>query len=135
PLWSLGLSWLISNEEFFSGDLFNLLKFRATYGYNGNVDKSTSAYLTATGNLTPFNWWNAYNTRVLNPPNPGLSWERVQNINLALDFGLKRDVISGSVEVFMKNASDLIGNSPIAPQTGIQRFKGNSADMYTRGVD
>ncbi|MDM8176408.1 SusC/RagA family TonB-linked outer membrane protein [Olivibacter sp. 47] len=135
PLWSVGLSWLISNEEFFSGDFFNLLKFRATYGYNGNVDKSTSAYLTATGNLTPFNWWNAYNTRVLNPPNPGLSWERVQNINLALDFGLKRDVVSGSVEVFMKNASDLIGNSPIAPQTGIQRFKGNSADMYTRGVD
>src|SRR5690606_9221163 len=46
PLWSVGVAWRLDKEDFFHSDWLPNLKLRLTYGYNGNVDKSLSAYLT-----------------------------------------------------------------------------------------
>ncbi|MBO9634170.1 MAG: TonB-dependent receptor plug domain-containing protein, partial [Chitinophagaceae bacterium] len=50
PLWSVGGSWEISNERFYRSQLFPYLKFRATYGYRGNVNNALSKYTTITRN-------------------------------------------------------------------------------------
>jgi TonB-linked SusC/RagA family outer membrane protein len=134
PLWSAGLAWNISNERFYHFDHFTYLKLRATYGYSGNVNKSVSAYLTAqaTGQS---NLWNIPYVTITNPPNPSLRWEQVRNINFGLDFQTKANVLSGSVEYWIKSGFDLIGASPIAQQTGVSIFTGNTANMRGRGVD
>lgn len=133
PLWSTGFLWNLSKEKFYHFDLIPVLKLRATYGYNGNVDKTTSAYLTAQNSGTNY-WNNAYNA-IINPPNPSLRWEKDRNVNFGLDFVSKKNLFSGSIDYYIKNGIDLIGNSPIAPQTGIVQFKGNSADTKTSGID
>lgn len=133
PLWSAGMSWDISKESFYKFDLIPYLRLRTTYGYNGNVDKSTSAYLTAGSN--GINLYNALNSSITNPPNPSLRWEKVRNINLAVDFSGFHNRVVGSIEVYQKKGLDLIGTSPIAPQTGITQFKGNSANLLTKGLD
>ncbi|SEL23788.1 SusC/RagA family TonB-linked outer membrane protein [Parapedobacter koreensis] len=135
PLWSVGTAWMVHEESFFRIGWVDLLKLRATYGYNGNVNKSTTAFLTARAALTPYNPWGLYNTRVMNPPNPSLSWERVGNLNFGIDYGLFDNRITGSLEYFVKRAASLIGDSPIAPQTGVSEFRGNSANMETTGWD
>ena len=135
PLWSLGGAWTVHKESFFRVVWVDLLKLRATYGYNGNVNKSTTAFLTARAALSPYNPWGLYNTRVMNPPNPSLSWERVGNLNLGVDFGIFGNRVYGSVEYFVKHSTSLIGDSPIAPQTGVSEFRGNSANMETKGWD
>src|SRR5690606_25871723 len=48
-LWSSGLSWQMAKESFMENSPFSVLVLRATYGINGNVDRSTSPYLIATG--------------------------------------------------------------------------------------
>ncbi|MEQ7801311.1 SusC/RagA family TonB-linked outer membrane protein [Pedobacter sp. ASV1-7] len=133
PLWSAGGLWKISNEPFYKLDILPKLYIRTTIGYNGNADKSTSAYLTAAvrGN----SWFGGPFSAIENPPNPALRWEKVRNINLALDFATKENRISGSIEYYIKTGLDLIGNSPIAPQTGISEFRGNSANVRTNGID
>ena len=135
PLYSLGGSWKISDEGFYHSDLLPYLKLRATYGYNGNIDKSLSAYTTA-------NYFDGSQSiigqnfaRIINPPNPDLRWERDRIINLGLDFQLCKNVIGGSLEYYRKQGLDLIGNSPYAPQTGILTFTGNTADTRGQGVD
>jgi len=134
PLWSAGLAWILSNEDFYKSSWLTNLKWRATYGYTGNVDKSISAYLTALrGGLAQM--YNAYYTEIVNPPNPSLKWERVKNLNLGVDFAIFDNRISGSVEYWLKEGIDLIGDSPIAPQTGIVLFRGNSAHTRTKGLD
>src|SRR5690606_33137654 len=55
--------------------------------------------------------------------------------NAGLDFSMFHQLISGSVDVYRKRGMDLIGNSPIAPQTGIVTFRGNNSDTRTDGVD
>ncbi|MGK6353409.1 SusC/RagA family TonB-linked outer membrane protein [Parapedobacter sp. DT-150] len=134
PLWSVGILWSITDEDFFDVDWLQLLKLRATYGYNGNIDKSTTAYLTA-ANSGSTNTFGSPIARITNPPNPSLRWERVKNTNIGIDFGLKGNLLSGSIEYYIKNGLDLIGDSPIAPQTGQNVFRGNSASLLTKGID
>jgi len=135
PLWSAGFAWAINKESFYHSAWLPELKLRATYGFTGNVDNTLSAYLTTQSNEE---FINSYGTRysvITNPPNPSLRWEKVENINLGIDFSSKNNRLSGSIELWEKKAMDLIGNSPIAPQTGVSLFKGNSANTLTKGMD
>lgn len=134
PLWSGGLAWAINNEPFYKIDWLPQLKVRATYGYTGNVNNTVSAYLTARGGYL-FQLYNMYSTEIINPPNPSLRWERIKNINLGIDFGVKGGRINGSIDYWRKAGIDLIGNSPIAPQTGVTLYTGNSANTLTKGLD
>jgi TonB-linked SusC/RagA family outer membrane protein len=134
PLWSAGFAWHISKEDYYQFGKLPYLKLRATFGYNGNVDKTTSAYLT-TQSINGGNDWGMPVLQVNNPPNPSLRWEKVRNINLGLDFGTNDNKIAGSVDFWMKDGIDLIGQSPIAPQTGVSIFKGNSANTQSKGID
>src|SRR5690606_24830887 len=47
PLWSVGSSWVVTNESFFDVSFIDFLKLRATYGINGNVSRLASAYTVA----------------------------------------------------------------------------------------
>lgn len=134
PLWSTGLAWNISNGDFYRLEAIPYLKIRATYGYNGNVNKSISAYLTALSSGLKNVWGQPYIT-IQNPPNPSLEWEKVKNINVGLDFETKHKIVTGAVEYWIKDGSNLIGSAPIAQQTGVSVFTGNSADMHGSGLD
>ncbi|BAU55605.1 TonB-dependent Receptor Plug Domain protein [Mucilaginibacter gotjawali] len=134
PLGSAGLAWIIDKESFYAIDWLPQLKLRATYGYTGNVNTSISAYLAAVGgNIAQT--YNAYASTIVNPPNPSLRWEVDRNTDLGMDFGTKDNRISGSIDYWLKAGLDLIGSSPIAPQTGISLYTGNSANTITKGID
>ena len=134
PLWSAGLSWSISDEAFYHMKWLPYLKARITYGYNGNVYKNISAYTTATYFSNAVSTQLPYAT-IRNPPNPELRWERVKVVNFGMDFALKGDRLSGTIEYYFKQASDLIGTMPFAPSTGITTFTGNNASVYGQGID
>lgn len=134
PLWSAGFAWNLANESFYDFAAVPHLKLRASYGYNGNISKSVTAYTTArlagTNSLTGL----PYST-ITNPPNPELRWERVKVVNLGIDLGLKNNRILGTVEYFHKKGVDLIGDSQLAPTTGLISFRGNVASTSGNGVD
>jgi TonB-dependent starch-binding outer membrane protein SusC len=133
PLWSTGFKWNVSREEFFRSGLFDQLALKATYGYNGNVNKLLTAYTTirfSSDNIT-----KATTATVLNPPNPELRWEKVSMINLGVVFALKKNVLSGTIEYFSKKGTDLIGDASMDPTTGIASFTGNQSNMKGNGVD
>ena len=133
PLWSAGLKYSIDKEEFYKVDWLPMLKVRATYGYNGNLDNTVTAYTTAGTTTTAFTGQRAAVLR--NPPNTNLRWERSAMFNAAIDFGLKNNRLSGSVEYFTRKGTDLIGNGPLNSITGFTAFKGNVASMKGKGVD
>jgi TonB-linked SusC/RagA family outer membrane protein len=135
PLWSVGLSWLADHESFYHVDWLPHLKARITYGYNGNVDKNLSAYTTAFYFPASLSLLNAPFASIINPPNPDLRWERDKVVNFGVDFGTKNNRISGTLEYYVKNGYDLIGNIPYAPSTGISVFTGNTADTRGHGFD
>ena len=134
PLWSAGMGWNLHGEGFYRWKALPYLKLRATYGYNGNIDKSVSAFTTA--RLLG----NSWDTRlpyagITNPPNPALQWERVEILNLGLDFASHNNRLSGSLEYYRKNGKDLIGYAPVSPVTGLSEFRGNVAATEGQGLD
>jgi TonB-linked SusC/RagA family outer membrane protein len=134
PLYSAGIGWKLSQEKFYQLPWLPYVNVRATYGYNGNIDKSLSAFTTAqfvaASPLTrvPF-------ARVINPPNPQLRWERTKIINLAADLKTRGNRITATFEYYFKSGIDLIGDAPFAPQTGILNFRGNTANTKGHGFD
>lgn len=139
PLWSAGIAWIASSEKNYPFALWlPYLKFRATTGYNGNINKSLTAYTTASYS-TNFNT-GLTQLQILTPPNPQLRWEKINILNFGIDFQTKNDLLSGSIEYYRKNGDDLIGNSPLDPTAGYNvagrtNFTGNNANIKGYGID
>ncbi|QNN42711.1 SusC/RagA family TonB-linked outer membrane protein [Pedobacter roseus] len=135
PLYSTGLGWNISDEEFYKVSFLPYLKLRLTYGHSGNVFKNLSAYTTATYSTGTASPTKLPFAQIENPPNPTLRWEKVKMLNSGVDFGFVGGRVSGSIEYYSKRASDLLGTTPIASSSGITVFSGNSANTKGYGVD
>lgn len=140
PLWSAGASWEISKEQFYKTDWFPYLRLRATYGSAGNVNKSVTTYPVIAYTTDAQTGFPA--TTIRSAGNPGLRWELVKTLNLGVDLGSRNNRIKGSIEYYVKKASDLIGEKIMAPSSGI--IPGisllivnqiNYANMRTNGVD
>ncbi|WP_439488515.1 SusC/RagA family TonB-linked outer membrane protein [Algoriphagus sp.] len=136
PLWSVGAGWTLSGENFYHWEAMPFVRLRATFGYNGNINRSVSAYTTAYYLAGAYNRLTGLPSLMIqNPPNPELRWERIKNSNVGLDFETKNGRFAGSMEYYLKRGLDLIGDQPFPSSTGITQFRGNFADTRTRGME
>lgn len=135
PLWSVGAGWTLSNEQFYHAAQLPYLKLRATYGYNGNINKSVTAYPTA---VYSSDIETGLPTAILKSAgNPQLRWEKVGMLNLGIDFESRKERLAGSIEFYHKNGKDIIGESPLDPTSGSGNMTNyiNYAETQTNGVD
>lgn len=136
PLWSAGLAWNLSNEKFFNLDAFSQLKFRATYGFNGNASNYASAFAIIENRISSSQSVPAPTYAIIrNPENPQLQWERVKMINLGLDWELLNGTLSGSIDYYTKQGIDLLGNLTNDPTSGWANYFGNFASIKGKGLD
>lgn len=143
PLWSAGAAWTLSQEKFYHIPWLPYVKLRLTDGYSGNVDNMLSAYTTIKEGDFEY-YTHAPSALMETPPNPSLRWEKVNQVNIGVDFSLTGDRITGSLDYYRKKANDLIGASPLDPTTGVQtpaasgtpfQFQGNVANMRGYGIN
>jgi TonB-dependent starch-binding outer membrane protein SusC len=132
PLWSTGAGWIINGESFYKIQWLPSLKLRVSYGFNGNVYNG-NAYTTGNFSTSPFTGLQVINN--LTAPNPELSWEKVKNISIGIDFSITRQILEGTIEVYKKNGVDLMQAVTLAPQTGFFSVAKNVAGTHTHGVD
>lgn len=139
PLWSTGLAWNVHDEDFIDKSVFPILKLRATYGYNGNLDRSVTAFTTAYYMFDSY--VGARNAYISNPANPELRWEKIAMMNIGLDFKFA-GLLTGSLDYYTKKGNDMIGFASLDPTTGVSNpatnsygYKGNFASTVARGID
>ncbi len=136
PLYSTGLAWNIDQEKFYDLSWLPHARFRATYGYTANINKSATAVTT----IRLFNASASAYTGIPyaspnSPGNPDLRWEKLRMINLGIDFGTKNDRVTGTIEFYFKKGIDLFGYSSLAASTGLTSFFGNTASITGHGFD
>jgi TonB-linked SusC/RagA family outer membrane protein len=136
PLWSAGLAWNLSKENFFKTSLLSLLKLRSTYGYSGNVDLSKTSSAVALYQ-TSANGTNYPYTRIRTLNNPDLRWEQTAILNFGLDYVFKNNLISGSVDYYVKKSTDLYGQTPFDYTTFgySNQVTKNVASIKGQGID
>jgi len=135
PLWSTGIKWDLSKESFYNLDVLPNLSFRTTYGYSGNLAKNIAAvttfrYFPAAASLTGLTY-----AGVNNIPNPDLRWEKSGQLNLGLDFGFASNMLTGSIDYYLKKGTDLIGSTVLDPTSGVTFVNGNFSGMKSHGID
>lgn len=135
PLWSLGTSWAMHKEDFMR-DLswIDRLSPRLTYGIGGNIPKAGGPYLVAkTGEYNT--WMHAPYSRVVYPPNKMLTWERTATLNAGLDFSFLRNRLSGSIDIYDRQTTNLLGTRSADPTLGWANLLLNYGSMQNRGFE
>ena len=131
-----GVGWKIDKEPFYHLNWLPTLKLRATYGFQGNTPSiSARSVATITYYAGTSNSVNLPYALLNNVSNPNLTWEKVGQTNFGLDFGLKHDVLTGTLEYYRKKATNLVAPYPLDPTTGVPLYTGNVADLTGNGVD
>jgi hypothetical protein len=135
PLWSAGAGWRVSDESFYGLNFLPLLRLRTTYGYSGNVDLSKSAAAVGSYSTAYFTGFPSAVIGTIN--NPELRWEKIGMFNVAADFSLKRNVLSGAIEYYVKKGKDLYGPAPIdyTAWGSSSQITKNVANMEGRGIE
>ncbi|MFN0292528.1 SusC/RagA family TonB-linked outer membrane protein [Pedobacter helvus] len=135
PLWSVGAAWQLNKEKFYQLAALPKLNLRVTYGLSGNINPSATALTKIRYNSPSTNNLNLPSVYIMDPPNPNLRWERVETFNLGVDFGLRQNTLSGSIEYFRKNSTDLFNSVGFDPTTGVNTSVQNSASLRGEGLD
>ena len=136
PTWNVSGAWNIEQESFMSRFTFlDYLKLRATYGLSGNLPPESSALLNLQSAVTirptdvePYLF-------IQDLTNTELTWEKLKEFNVGLDFGLFNGRVNTSLDYYKRQSFDLIG---IVQTSGIggQGLKiGNFADMESDGFE
>lgn len=135
PLWSTGFSWNIDRESFYNIKWLPNLKLRVTYGHQGNIDPSKVSATTIGYGGTTF--YNAPYSSIANYVNPELRWEQVAMLNTGIDFALRNKRITGSIEWYYKQVTDMYGPSPIDATTGLNAsaITKNIGSLQGNGID
>lgn len=136
PFWSVGASWQISKEAFMQDiDWIDRLTVRATYGYNGNVDKSTSFRPLISVNSTQNTYTHDFTASIQSFGNPDLRWERTGTWDVGIDYSFLGGKLAGKVDVYSKLGKDLMASMSIPSVNGTSSQSLNAAKMTNRGIE
>ena len=129
---SIGLSWSISDEDFFRGqNFFSSLKLRTSYGQLGEQ---------RVGYYTGYNLFNVSNLNdnislsFASKGNPDLTWETSEQIGVGLDFSIGT-FMSASVDYFNKTVDDLIFSRRVGPSVGYASITVNDGALVNNGLE
>lgn len=128
---SVGVKWQISNEDFLKGNYtLSNLGLRASWGITGNQEFPSGAA------LEQFNTGGYNSIGQSNVANPDLRWEKTSAINIGLDYGLLKNRITGSLDYYSKNTTDLLFQSTaIQPAPASIFFINLPANLMNTGVE
>ena len=136
------LGWRISQEDFFNNDIIKELKIRASWGILGN-DRVANFQYFQLYNLVENSYIFGEN-RVreigLTPstvPNPNITWETSEKYNFGVDFRLKKNILTGSLDLFYENRSDILAprNASIPVYSGLELPDENIGRVTNQGFE
>ena len=139
---SVALAWNVKNEAFVKGSkAFTALKVRASYGITGQQDgignyDFKSFYALSNASAT-YQFGNEF-IQGYRPGGyyPNRKWEETSTSNVALDFGILNNRISGTIDFYYKKTKDLLNNLPQPAGTNFSAFiVVNVGEMRNKGVE
>ena len=138
--WSVGASWLLSEEKFLEKAKFvDLIKLKLSYGVQGN----DALYLPGGGrSYVPYMTLYSVSTNGNTPGleasykgNRNITWEESGNLNAGIELGFFRNRLTLEADYFIKKTKDLLFNMPLPASTGFSSEPRNVADMMNKGFE
>lgn len=131
---SASVAWRLDKESFLQNSSWiNLLKLRAGYGVVGNA--AVAAYSTQpplAGIVHPAGSGLINNASL---GNLQLGWEQTEQFNYGIDFSMFNSRVSGALEYYTSNTTDLLLNRSIPTITGFRTTFENVGETTGEGVE
>lgn len=132
------VAWKISEEAFMSDqEVVTDLKLRVSYGFTGN--NIIAPYSTQNGldlqTYYDFNGVNANGWLSSALANKALGWEKTEELNIGLDFGLLRNRVIGSVDVYDRLSDELLLEQQLPRESGWETIRANVGSVSNKGVE
>ena len=139
PIWSAGAIWNAAKEDFMKGtrNWLNRLNLRASFGYAGNSpDPGQGGPYNILSSVSDANYSRfGLGYVVATPANDKLSWEKTRIINFGIDWAVLNNRLSGSIDLYSKKTTNLLGQAPVDPTTGFTTVLSNIGTLTNRGVE
>lgn len=131
---ALSTGWIVSDESFLKDNKYiSYLKLRASYGFTGNANIGDFAYQDVYYHSSGYNGVAGIMPGTL--PNPSLSWEKSQQLDLTLDYGFLENRISGAVSYYYKKTTDMLLYVSLPTSSGFGSFLRNVGKMQNSGIE
>lgn len=139
PVWSFGGKWMLSKEKFFAPVKWvDNLGLRATYGITGNSPYVGSATIYNTFASIPQSSTGGIagdGLQLFQPANNKLTWESAATLNLGLDFSVLKNRISGTLDLYDKTTTNMLGSVPLNYFSGFTSTTGNVGKYVNKGIE
>ena len=143
---SVSVGWTVSNESFIkdnvSQDVLNLLKFRASWGVNGNIAVlSNYAYSADISYNSAQYQWGAdsntlyYGSRPDGLANPDLTWETSKQLDLGLDARLLNNRLTFGFDWYNKMTDGLLMTVNPVFEVGAGATQSNAGSIQNTGIE
>ena len=140
---SVSIGWNIMNEKFMEStrDWLTNLKFRASWGKNGNENIGDFRYtvLTTTGGTSNYYFGRQasmiYGSKANGLANEDLKWEESEQTDFGLDFGFWNNQLTFTVDYYIKKTNGMLMTMPIPSYVGETKPIGNVGDMENSGIE
>lgn len=135
------VGWKISNEDFMDNSFFSNLKLRAGWGVTGQQEIGPNyGYLGIytpgqAGALVQFGD-TFINTLRPEEYDADLKWEETTQMNVALDFGLFNNRLTGSIDLYQRETDDLLATVPTPAGSNLSDLlTTNVGSMDSKGIE
>jgi TonB-linked SusC/RagA family outer membrane protein len=134
---SYGLSWQLGDEPFMRNVPFiSSLKLRGSYGTTGNTaiaPYSTEGTLSA--RIYTFGSTRVRGYKPGSIPNPDLGWEKTDQTDFGLEYGLFNNRVNGSIDTYKMNTHDLLLTRLLPATSGYTSTLQNIGATKNTGVE
>jgi len=137
---SVAGAWRLSEEGFMENteDWLSNLKLRASWGISGNSAIDAYETLATLSGTQVFYYVNGSDIAGNIPSamgNTSLTWEKTASLNFGLDFGIVENRVSGSIDYFMNNTTDLLYQKSAPPSSVYPSVWGNIGATKGSGIE
>ena len=134
--WSVGGSWIVSKEDFMKDiEAIDQLKLRASIGTVGSDDLGAYWPYMALYNPNQNMTEAGYTASTDSPGNQNLKWEINHNWDVALEFTAFKRRLTGSIEYFHRQTSNLLMDVTLPSSTGLTSYPTNDGGLLNHGLE
>lgn len=140
---SVAAAWRMKDETFLANaKVLSDLKLRAGYGQTGQQDITSNQYpylptYRSSNAQAEYQLGSSFYT-TLRPDayDANIKWETATTVNVGVDFGFLEDKITGSVELYQKNTSNLLNYVAVANGSNFSNYLNtNVGSIENKGLE
>ena len=134
PFWSTGIGWNLHNEQFLQGHpVLTTLRLKASYGETGSQQGSSTGASTTYKYSTDNKYMNWNGTILQGWGNPKLTWQKTDEFNVGMEFGLWTGRVKGEINVYTKKTANLLSNMDLPLSMGFSSYIANVGEVENKG--